>query len=629
MEESQREAPAADGWRESFAQTIDQMRCRSSERFAGQRERLRDLDAKMAAQLDEAKDALSRLDEQSRQADSQSETKAAALQERQTLLEQRQKQLDARQVELDKLQAEIAGSKAAEAERANEFKRRETELAAARKALDDERGQVKAQLEAASEREANVKFKEKTLEAREAETRRQRQAAAQQLRARKNELAAEAELIRASAASTGAEQDMQLQLRVSELQGKCDQLREELDAREKQRDDATKRLAESKAQLDAKQRELDKQQATVEQSQKKQQELETERSRLHADLQRHFEESRRQADAAREELVRHASELDRVRRESAAQIERIRAEIGGVHNEQQQSLRQQLADARAKLAEKEAAWDQARGDLVKELAAARTAGGGSQASAAELAKMRDENKQLEAWLAEAEQKAKQSGSGGSQEMDDLRRRFEMAVQDVRELKTKNAELTEQLSKRQSTGASAGGGLAAGGWESLKQKLMADLETDFDEGDATQKSDKLTVQGTIKITDEVVAAKEREIEELRQLLESQTQQVGEVAVGAAAVAQMLDSDELVCQERESLKRLQDSLREQLRQAEVDISLERAKLARERSELDEKIRGIEAEKANLPPGGSSDHSHDKGKKQGRKWLTQLGLGSAKEE
>jgi hypothetical protein len=113
-----------------------------------------------------------------------------------------------------------------------------------------------------------------------------------------------------------------------------------------------------------------------------------------------------------------------------------------------------------------------------------------------------------------------------------------------------------------------------------------------------------------------------------MLDSQAQQVGEVAVGAAAVAQMLDTDELIRQERESLKRLQENLREQLKQAEVDISLERAKLARDRSELEEKIRGLEAEKASYTPAGH-DGQGDKGKRQGgRKWLTRLGLGDKDE-
>jgi chromosome segregation ATPase len=393
-------------------------------------------------------------------------------------------------------------------------------------------------------------------------------------------------------------------------------LRDELDSRAAQRDEATARLADLKAQLELRQQ--------------RQTELEAERKGLQADVQKHREEFRSQAEATKADLVRHASELDRVRRESQGQIEQLRADYAKSRDSQVQVLQQQLDELRAKLTDSEAAAGRFQRELEQQLDAARKSGREGLPAGPELAALRDENKQLEAWLAEAEAKAKTTGSGGGQEMDDLRRRFEMAVQDVRELKTKNVELTEQLAKAgQHSGGASAAGVSSGGWESLKKKLLADLETDFDEEDGAEKADKLTVHGAIKITDQVVAEKEREIEELRSLLQSQTQQVGDVAVGAAAVAQMLDTDELIRQEREALKRLQDSLREQLRQAEVDISVERAKLARERAEVDEKIRGIEAEKANMPAVGS-EHVGEKGKKPGgRKWLTRLGLGDGKDE
>jgi hypothetical protein len=245
-----------------------------------------------------------------------------------------------------------------------------------------------------------------------------------------------------------------------------------------------------------------------------------------------------------------------------------------------------------------------------------------------LTRLREENKQLEAWLAEAEEKGKSAaaGHGDSQELDDLKRRFEMAVQDVRELKTKNAALTEQLSKsKQGGAASSSSSISAGGsdWESMKKRLLEELET-TDEGDEQAVEDKLTVESAIKITDEVVAHKDEEIRELKRLLDSQSQNVGEVAVGASAIAQMLDGDALVCQERENLLKMQESLREQLRKAEVDISLERAKLARERSELDEKLRAIEAEKASGEPAVDPATGIKGAKQPARgKWLTRLGL------
>jgi hypothetical protein len=252
------------------------------------------------------------------------------------------------------------------------------------------------------------------------------------------------------------------------------------------------------------------------------------------------------------------------------------------------------------------------------------------ATAAELATLWKENESLAVRLAAAENASSTAEASSGSGDEDLRRRFEMAVQDVRELKTKNADLAEQLSNaKHNATATASAQVTGTGWEALKQKLLNELETDFDENNPHDKADKLTVQGAIKITDDVVTEKEREVAELRTLLDTQAQQVGEMAVGAAAVAQLLDTDELVRQERESLARLQESLREQLKQAEVNLSLERAKLARDRLELEERMRVMEMDKAQSPANGG-DPTGDKGKPaKGRKWLTRLGLGETKDE
>jgi hypothetical protein len=321
------------------------------------------------------------------------------------------------------------------------------------------------------------------------------------------------------------------------------------------------------------------------------------------------------------------AEVERHRQEASRELAAAQAELAQKSAESLRSTTEVL-----RLTSEQAAWLRKREELEAELQAARKASERPR-DTAELTSLREENKQLEAWLAEAEERVKHAGSsdggGGGQEMDDLRRRFELAVQDVRELKTKNAEMSEQLAKlRERGGGAAAGGAGENDWESLKKRMMAQLESDFDENDESQKADRLTVQGAIKITDQVVADKERELEELRQMLTSQSQQVGEMAVGAAAVAQMLDMDELVLQERETLKRLQETLREQSRKAEIDISLERAKLARERAEVEEKVRALASEKASAPQAGAPEP--EKGKKPaGRKWLDRLGLGEGKAE
>jgi hypothetical protein len=569
MEETLRDAAPADGWREALAKTIEKQRHRVGERIAGQRERLRELEARIAKQISEASDELAKAQHQTHDAAKQAEAKTSALL-------------------------------------------------------------------------ADLKQKEQSLVAREDQTQRQRRHIAQQLRSKKKELTAEAQLQRAQAAAVGAGKDGHLQGRLLELQAKYDRLRDEHKNREVQREEMTQRLAELKTQCEARQQEARQHQSAHEHTQKRLTEVEAERRKLQTELTRVLDESRRHSETARDDLSRRtgeaqaqaveitrlSGELDRVRREAEEHIERIRADQGKSTDAQVKSLQQQLDELRKKLSSEESAWQHERQQLEVQLTESKASA--SKADPTELAKLRDENKRLEESLAEAEERAKQSGGGGGQDAEDLRRRFEMAVQDVRELKTKNAELTDQLAKaRSASPGAASTGAQGSNWEALKQKLLADMESDFDDKDGAQKADKLTVQGAIKITDEVVAEKEHEIQELRRLLESQAQQVGEVAVGAAAVAQMLDTDELIRQERESLQRLQESLREQLRQAEVDNSVERAKLARERAELDEKLRGLEAERASMHPSGEG--GGEKGKKGGggRKWLARLGLGESKEE
>jgi chromosome segregation ATPase len=521
VEESIREGPPADTWRETFGQTIDTERRRATQRVDDHRQKLRDLDARITSQLDEAVAALSREQEQARQATAGAQTKTAGLDERQKLLDERQKQLDARQAELDKLQADIANIKgAADPERLKELNRRESELTTARKALDAEQEKFKTQRDALKDLENNIKVKEQTFAAREQQLKRQRQTVARQLRARKTELAAE---------------------------------------------------------------------------------------------------------AAQEEIGRHANELEKVHRESQQQIERLRADFTESRKNELKALTQQLEDMKKKVADAEAAAERAKQECDLEKAASRNSDSTIQSTIVELTKLREENKQLNTRLADAEKKAAEGGSGGGsggQELEDLKRRFEMAVQDVRELKTKNVELTEQLAKApQSPKAAAVAGSGGNDWESMKKRLLAEMDSDFDESKEQEKADKLTVENAIKITDDVVAEKDREITELRQMLDTQAKQVGDVAVGAAAVAQMLDTDELVKQEREALKRLQDQLRDQLRQAELETSVERARLAREKSEIDEKLRSFEAEKASLGPAGAAG---DVNKTKSRKWLTRLGLG-----
>jgi hypothetical protein len=108
--------------------------------------------------------------------------------------------------------------------------------------------------------------------------------------------------------------------------------------------------------------------------------------------------------------------------------------------------------------------------------------------------------------------------------------------------------------------------------------------------------------------------------LKQLLEKQSANLGSVAVGAAAIGSIVDSDAIVREERENLRRLQSEWQEKLRKAEVEISIERAKLARQHAELEEKLRAQGATPSKPDAPGSAAAKPDKS--SGR-WLARLGL------
>ena len=91
--------------------------------------------------------------------------------------------------------------------------------------------------------------------------------------------------------------------------------------------------------------------------------------------------------------------------------------------------------------------------------------------------------------------------------------------------------------------------------------------------------------------------------------------------AAAIAQMIDQDELVQQERDKLQEMQRQWEAKLRQAEIDVSLERARLARQRQELEQ--RNAELEEQLCHQSRESQQAPAEAGKPTRRWLTKLGL------
>jgi septal ring factor EnvC (AmiA/AmiB activator) len=276
---------------------------------------------------------------------------------------------------------------------------------------------------------------------------------------------------------------------------------------------------------------------------------------------------------------------------------------------QRDALVAERDNAVAQRSELQAAYDK----LAQESAA------GTQSNSVELTTLRADRDALLGRVADAESKAAKAAESApnSQQAADMQRRFELAVEDVRDLKRRNSLLEEELATLKASGGSKGADGAGTDWESCKRRLMASLEAE----DAPRGNERLTIEGTIRITDEVIAEKDREVKQLsRRLREADPE--NDTAVSADTRHALASNDEIRA-EREKLDQLQHEWQEKLRQAEIDISIERAKIARERAQIEERLNKIEEEEAiraaNAPiVPGQPPRQPNRGR-----WLERLGL------
>jgi len=245
-----------------------------------------------------------------------------------------------------------------------------------------------------------------------------------------------------------------------------------------------------------------------------------------------------------------------------------------------------------------------------------------QSGSVELVHLRAERDALAERVGELEQLSATPEDGNAdQERADLQRRFELAVEDVRDLKKKNARLESQLAAASTgvTPASAGDG--GGSWETMKRQMLANLEGEGDDGGEERSEERATIESTIRITDEALACKDQQIAELRlQLAESEPKPPDE----SEAINQLVDADAVITEHRARAAQLAEEMQEKLRAAELEISVERAKIARETSHLEDLKAEIDAQRAN----GDTPAAPGTTQQPRRRWLSKLGLGADEE-
>ncbi|MEX0641912.1 MAG: hypothetical protein WD468_04385 [Pirellulales bacterium] len=355
---------------------------------------------------------------------------------------------------------------------------------------------------------------------------------------------------------------------------------------------------------------------------------EMERSKLSAASAK-LEADLRAAEAEQHTLTseRRAAQED-LRRESA-ELERKLAEEWSSHEREQAEWTRERADFIGQLDQSRQKFELALEDLQRlrtkvtelEQDLARRPESGK-ADSAELVALRAERDALAAQVEQLERApASRVDADADQELADLRRRFELAVEDVRELKGKNAKLEALVadSKRNAGGAATGDGMD---WESQKRRLLVSLEGNGDDGDdsITQK-ERASIESTIEMTDAVVAEKDQAIAELKaQLIASGDGKVAAaVAEREADINKLLDTDSVIAEHRGRISQLEQEMEGKLRAAELELSVERARIARQRAELEELRIVLETQRQAQ---GTPERPSNPGAPK-RRWLSKLGL------
>jgi hypothetical protein len=221
---------------------------------------------------------------------------------------------------------------------------------------------------------------------------------------------------------------------------------------------------------------------------------------------------------------------------------------------------------------------------------------------------------------------------------------------VEELQQQNSDLAAQVANanvRQTVSTTSSGSSDALSWDERKKLIFEQMENDsFDAetfletlqnkpgDDAERPSDEAespsefleSLSRELQKCNAELAEREEELHEFRCLAQerSETRDDG-VAIGAAAIAELVDSDELIQQERERLQMLQVEWEEKFREGEIAASLERAKLSRERQELAKKQALLEEQIEHNRRAARQEEECDSGSDSAssRKWMVKLGL------
>jgi hypothetical protein len=232
-------------------------------------------------------------------------------------------------------------------------------------------------------------------------------------------------------------------------------------------------------------------------------------------------------------------------------------------------------------------------------------------------------------------------------------RIDELEEELEELRQQNEDLAAQVASsnvQQAVSSTSSGGSDALSWEDRKKLILKQLEDEsfdaesfvasiqdesVDEDDDAEMEDPAEfvqhLYNELERRNVEITKRDEEIHEYRCLIQAKSEtREGGLAVGAAAIAEIVDADELIQEERERLQMLQTEWEEKFREGEIQASLERAKLSRERKALANKQAALEQELERVRRQTRlSEEYPDSGSAPSRRWMVKLGLNDKEED
>ncbi|WP_146518551.1 coiled-coil domain-containing protein [Stieleria varia] len=208
------------------------------------------------------------------------------------------------------------------------------------------------------------------------------------------------------------------------------------------------------------------------------------------------------------------------------------------------------------------------------------------------------------------------------------------------MEQQNRDLASQVAGEnvRRTVSESGGAVETLSWEQRKARILEQMEEDsfcaetfLDELQGKVDREAGDVIRRLESPVDYVMELQREIEDLRDQLNRQkqaakasgnaSQRSTATAVNTEAFAAAIDADEVIQAERAKLRKLQTDWEERFRETEIATSLERAKLSRERQQLEQDHGRLQEQLAQLNRRLESAESGDT--TPSRRWLAKLGL------